>query len=453
MNHRSAILMCVGLILALASIVEAKDWRGITPLRSTRADVERTLGKPSTKEADRGCGPDRGCSVYYVDGDEVYIAIAGPEVEEPDDDQVDISRDTVLLIRVTPKSPSTLVDLGINEINFRKFNPTINITNGYEGYLNEIEGLVVRTRKGLVDELVFFADSLDIHLFPGFYREPRSLVAIYDRESGNDAEYQVRIAADIPPVTGKHSPPIPDPVLQGDCVLDAHVCDPAIWQERLESLAMALKSEPSSTAYVVIYRNGNEDFERAQELAEQIRHQLVDIRESKADRVLVIDGGRSTSLWYELMLVPEGVEPPKPDDSAGNKENQQGLIVPASKMVICGEPDFGVPKQCLSNPANPDQCDIDAPKARLDNLAHDLKQDLTAQGYIIVYSNRSSDPGDERLLANWLISYLAAIHGIGAERLVVIYGGEGPIPNYELHTVAAGATPPTPRIFDEKELK
>ena len=39
----------VGLLLLmfLVPTVGAKEWRGITPLKSTRADVERLLGKPN----------------------------------------------------------------------------------------------------------------------------------------------------------------------------------------------------------------------------------------------------------------------------------------------------------------------------------------------------------------------------------------------------------------------
>jgi hypothetical protein len=38
------------LLLAVMSEAFAKEWRGITPLKSTRADVERLLGKPNSDE-------------------------------------------------------------------------------------------------------------------------------------------------------------------------------------------------------------------------------------------------------------------------------------------------------------------------------------------------------------------------------------------------------------------
>lgn len=42
-------LICLGALLWVSSLVQApssKEWRGLTPLASTHADVERVLGKP-----------------------------------------------------------------------------------------------------------------------------------------------------------------------------------------------------------------------------------------------------------------------------------------------------------------------------------------------------------------------------------------------------------------------
>ena len=45
LTHR--FISCGFLILACISVSSAKSWRGIVPLHSTRADVERILGEPS----------------------------------------------------------------------------------------------------------------------------------------------------------------------------------------------------------------------------------------------------------------------------------------------------------------------------------------------------------------------------------------------------------------------
>jgi hypothetical protein len=44
---RQSIVVCL-LLLTFELSASAKSWRGIVPLRSTRADVEKILGKPST---------------------------------------------------------------------------------------------------------------------------------------------------------------------------------------------------------------------------------------------------------------------------------------------------------------------------------------------------------------------------------------------------------------------
>lgn len=49
MKTRPHIVGGLALILALSLVAQAKEWRGIVPLRSTRADVERLLG-PSTDD-------------------------------------------------------------------------------------------------------------------------------------------------------------------------------------------------------------------------------------------------------------------------------------------------------------------------------------------------------------------------------------------------------------------
>jgi hypothetical protein len=45
------IVFCCSLISGLAAVCSAKEWRGIVPLKSDRADVERLLGVPNQRSA------------------------------------------------------------------------------------------------------------------------------------------------------------------------------------------------------------------------------------------------------------------------------------------------------------------------------------------------------------------------------------------------------------------
>ena len=49
--------LIIAIVFLAAASTSAKDWRGIVPLHSTRADVERLLGPPET---------DRGFIIFYT---------------------------------------------------------------------------------------------------------------------------------------------------------------------------------------------------------------------------------------------------------------------------------------------------------------------------------------------------------------------------------------------------
>ena len=44
--NKSKFVVLAGLLIALTDVVAAKPWRGIVPLRSTRSEVRKLLGKP-----------------------------------------------------------------------------------------------------------------------------------------------------------------------------------------------------------------------------------------------------------------------------------------------------------------------------------------------------------------------------------------------------------------------
>lgn len=50
MIPKHATIIAILIIGPFVTVVKAKEWRGIVPLRSTRADVERLLGDDSEKK-------------------------------------------------------------------------------------------------------------------------------------------------------------------------------------------------------------------------------------------------------------------------------------------------------------------------------------------------------------------------------------------------------------------
>jgi hypothetical protein len=82
-------------------------------------------------------------------------------------------------------------------------------------------------------------------------------------------------------------------------------------------------------------------------------------------------------------------------------------------------------------------------KARLDNLAIELQNDPTAQGYIICYGGKVGRAGAAQARCDRAKNDLVTRRSIPAERIVTVDGGYRDDLTVELWVVPAGATPPT----------
>ena len=142
-NHECRTLVATLIILlGVVNLAEAKVWRGIKPLRSTRADVERVLGKPRTNRID--------WAAYDFETEEVSIEYSkGPCSVEFSPWNVPLG--TVLSVWVTPKLDLKASDLDFNSRNFRKTLDShvasivhyLDEADGVEYEVNETHGTVV----------------------------------------------------------------------------------------------------------------------------------------------------------------------------------------------------------------------------------------------------------------------------------------------------------------------
>lgn len=108
MNLTLSIAACTLIALALASLPPAAGWRGIVPLRSTRAEVERHLGPPAS-ESESG-------SVYATAGERVSVAYS----RRPCDYGWQVPAGTVVSFFVHPKKPPKLADLKLDEKKYER---------------------------------------------------------------------------------------------------------------------------------------------------------------------------------------------------------------------------------------------------------------------------------------------------------------------------------------------
>src|ERR1043165_1501339 len=99
-------LFLIILFLSSSVAVSAKDWRGLIPLRSTRADVEKLLGEPPPppKDGTRAYTLNKGRSLYFLDEGEVYIVYAEDISAGTRQCLNTVAEGTVLVIHVTPST-------------------------------------------------------------------------------------------------------------------------------------------------------------------------------------------------------------------------------------------------------------------------------------------------------------------------------------------------------------
>jgi hypothetical protein len=171
---------CGCLLLILSAVSQAKDWRGLVPLHSSRGDVEKLLGPPHPPPGDgaRAYTMHEGRSIYFIEEGEIYIVYTNGKDSEWFDCGGKVPSGTVLLIQVTPKKEMTLRDLHLDENRLKRFDPAEPKGIGYEGYLDEEDGIIVRTYKGRIEEICYIAAAKDKHLCPSYYENPEAFIRI-----------------------------------------------------------------------------------------------------------------------------------------------------------------------------------------------------------------------------------------------------------------------------------
>lgn len=136
MKFDRAVIAALFMVVAAVPHASAKEWRGIVPLLSTRADVERVLGRPAKQPA-----PDiaffdlksEGVRVVYSEG-QCVPGIGG---------EWNVPLGTVLRVEVTPKKEPMLKETGLDVSAYKKIEH-LHIA-GRLTYVNEAEGISVDT--------------------------------------------------------------------------------------------------------------------------------------------------------------------------------------------------------------------------------------------------------------------------------------------------------------------
>lgn len=132
--------------------LQGNTWRGITPLRSTRAHVEKLIGNP-TKPA---------LSVYETKDALIHVVYSKNPCEDGIAGRWNIPPDTIISFEVNPKKDVYIEDLNIDESKFRVI--TSEHISSLTSYVNDDLGITVKARYEKIITVHYAPTTHDKHL-------------------------------------------------------------------------------------------------------------------------------------------------------------------------------------------------------------------------------------------------------------------------------------------------
>jgi hypothetical protein len=130
MSIYSVLLCCSVLLLSVG--YDKEGWRGITPLTSSRADVERLLGR---------CPQNAGAScLYETDTEQIMVVYSDGPCEKAWPFGYDVKEDTVIQIEISPLTHTDISDSGFKLDDFEK---RVNADGGLL-YVSGAKGITLR---------------------------------------------------------------------------------------------------------------------------------------------------------------------------------------------------------------------------------------------------------------------------------------------------------------------
>lgn len=257
------------LILLIATSADARGWRGIVPLHSTRSQVEELLGPPTEQNTPYSVvykTPNETVLIYYAEGRPCGI---GEKYS-----QWRVRRNTVIEISVSPRSGSPLSQFTIDESRYKKF---IVGHLSETRYVNAREGEALTVVGNEVISIDYFGAGGDSHLeCPGLSKADRT-----------NCEY------------------IPDPFESlGDISFELE-------KFVLDNFFITLVDR-KAIAYLIAYGGKRARPDEARKRADRARQYLIRVRHFPDDHIKVIDGGYCEKRELVLYVVSEGMCPPTP---------------------------------------------------------------------------------------------------------------------------------------------
>jgi hypothetical protein len=263
-------LFLVGVCL-LCLDANQKGWQGLSPLHSTRADVERLLGYSKDP-----------CRCVYETQDEfIYIDYATGRCKGTLLGW-NVPTDTVLTIKVRPRADKKFSELGVDlEGYVRSYDDAM---AAY--YTNNVVGITYAVgESGLINSITYTPSVSDNSLRCRGW----PLLSI-GQALLNPQPFDEYSGLTWPDETG-----------------------------RLDNFAVHLLQQPTTKAYIIVYSGRRARVVEARANAKRAKNYLVKKRGINANRILTIDGGHREQSAVELYALPPGAPPPTPHPTIGSK--------------------------------------------------------------------------------------------------------------------------------------
>ena len=168
LTHVAKIIVVTAIVIVCAEQSFAREWRGIVPLHSTRADVIRLLNQ---------CSDQREACRFTLGTDDVHILFSGGLRAEDRECASALPPETVMFIAVRPRAKLKLRDLGLDKRHSQHFNASDPPARDYPGYRSD-DGLMVSLFKDKVVQIFYLPTAVDADRCKDYYSRAESFIRI-----------------------------------------------------------------------------------------------------------------------------------------------------------------------------------------------------------------------------------------------------------------------------------
>ena len=263
-------MTCV--ICLSAATASAKPWRGVTPLRSTRSDVEKLLGPPTQEDAG-----------YVFENERAQIIYSSQRCQEDLPGGWNVPHDTVAEIQVTPIKDLSVTDLPVN---WQSLEPIYSVRSSRIDYLDDKEGTRYTTQDGFVRTITYLASAQDKKEFA---------CAPY-KYAASVAEGAKLIRFEQYPFDSYSRIPFEDARVRLD-----------LFASQLQD---TIKARPNSRGFIIVYAGQAAHKAEAKTIADCAKNYLVKVRGADPESIVAVDAGYQNELKVELYILPNDAYPP-----------------------------------------------------------------------------------------------------------------------------------------------